>query len=69
MSFCQMKLQQTLLEMQLTPFSLLLRALLEQLQEKDQARVFAQPVDVSEVRPHPATHCYTTLHTRVVPIR
>ncbi|KAJ3612476.1 hypothetical protein NHX12_020751 [Muraenolepis orangiensis] len=45
----EMKLQQTLLEMQLTPFSLLLRALLEQLQDKDQARVFAQPVNVSEV--------------------
>ncbi|CAL8318680.1 unnamed protein product [Lota lota] len=45
----EMKLQQTLLELQLTPFSLLLRALLEQLQDKDQARVFAQPVDISEV--------------------
>ncbi|CAL8242148.1 unnamed protein product [Merluccius merluccius] len=45
----EMKLQQTLLEMQLTPFSLLLRALLEQLQDKDQARVFAHPVDISEV--------------------
>ncbi|CAL8329100.1 unnamed protein product, partial [Boreogadus saida] len=45
----EMKLQQTLFELQLTPFSLLLGALLEQLQEKDQARVFAQPVDVSEV--------------------
>lgn len=44
-----MKLQQSLLEMQLMPFSLLLRALLEQLQDKDQARVFAQPVDVSQV--------------------
>ena len=58
-----MKLQQTLFELQLTPFSLLLGALLEQLQEKDQARVFAQPVDVGEVRRHTATHCYTLLHT------
>lgn len=35
--------------MQLTPFSILLRALLDQLQTKDQARIFTQPVDVSEV--------------------
>uniref|UniRef100_A0A3P9JX70 Bromodomain containing 1 n=1 Tax=Oryzias latipes TaxID=8090 RepID=A0A3P9JX70_ORYLA len=41
--------QKTLLEMQLTPFSILLRVLLDQLQAKDQARIFAQPVDVSEV--------------------
>ncbi|KAG7240665.1 hypothetical protein INR49_026553 [Caranx melampygus] len=45
----EIKLQETLLEMQLTPFSILLRALLDQLQAKDQARIFAQPVDVSEV--------------------
>ena len=35
--------------MQLTPFSILLRALLDQLQAKDQAKIFTQPVDVSEV--------------------
>ncbi|KAM9327679.1 bromodomain-containing protein 1 isoform 2-T2 [Pholidichthys leucotaenia] len=45
----EIKLQETLLEMQLTPFSILLRALLDQLQTKDQARIFAQPVDVIEV--------------------
>uniref|UniRef100_A0A8C8DVZ6 Bromodomain containing 1a n=1 Tax=Oryzias sinensis TaxID=183150 RepID=A0A8C8DVZ6_9TELE len=45
----EIKLQETLLEMQLTPFSILLRVLLDQLQAKDQARIFAQPVDVSEV--------------------
>uniref|UniRef100_A0A8C5HZ32 Bromodomain containing 1 n=1 Tax=Gouania willdenowi TaxID=441366 RepID=A0A8C5HZ32_GOUWI len=45
----EIKLQETLLEMQLTPFSILLRALLDQLQTKDQARIFIQPVDVSEV--------------------
>ncbi|KAM6895425.1 bromodomain-containing protein 1-like isoform 1-T1 [Xenentodon cancila] len=45
----EIKLQETLLEMQLTPFSILLRALLDQLQAKDQARIFTQPVDVSEV--------------------
>ncbi|XP_008280054.1 bromodomain-containing protein 1 isoform X2 [Stegastes partitus] len=45
----EIKLQETLLEMQLTPFSILLRALLDQLQAKDQARIFTQPVDVDEV--------------------
>lgn len=45
----EIKLQETLLEMQLTPFSILLRALLDQLQAKDQARIFTQPVDVTEV--------------------
>lgn len=35
--------------MQLTPFNILLRALLDQLQAKDQARIFTQPVDVTEV--------------------
>uniref|UniRef100_A0A3Q3LDV4 Bromodomain containing 1a n=1 Tax=Mastacembelus armatus TaxID=205130 RepID=A0A3Q3LDV4_9TELE len=45
----EIKLQETLLEMQLTPFSILLRALLDQLQAKDQARIFTQPVDVNEV--------------------
>lgn len=45
----QIKQQEALLEMQLTPFSILLRALLDQLQTKDQARIFTQPVDVSEV--------------------
>ncbi len=35
--------------MQLTPFSILLRTLLDQLQTKDQAKIFTQPVDVSEV--------------------
>lgn len=50
LSGLQIKQHETLLEMQLTPFSILLRALLDQLQMKDQARIFAQPVDVSEVR-------------------
>lgn len=45
----EIKLHETLLEMRLTPFSILLRAVLDQLQAKDQARIFAQPVDVSEV--------------------
>lgn len=35
--------------MQLTPFNILLIALLDQLQTKDQAKIFAQPVDINEV--------------------
>lgn len=50
----QIKQHETLLEMQLTPFSILLRALLDQLQMKDQARIFSQPVDVSEVKKSPS---------------
>ncbi|XP_072527928.1 bromodomain-containing protein 1b isoform X1 [Salminus brasiliensis] len=45
----EMKLQQSVLEMQLTPFTLILQVVLDQLQEKDQARVFAQPVSIKEV--------------------
>ncbi|XP_041752690.2 bromodomain-containing protein 1-like isoform X2 [Coregonus clupeaformis] len=45
----EMKLQQSLLEVQLTPFSILLRSVLEQLQERDQAKIFAHPVDIKEV--------------------
>ncbi|KAI5627088.1 bromodomain containing 1b isoform X1, partial [Silurus asotus] len=45
----QVKLQQSVLEMQLTPFSIMLRAVLNQLQEKDQAKVFSQPVSIKEV--------------------
>ncbi|XP_047452373.1 bromodomain-containing protein 1-like isoform X2 [Mugil cephalus] len=45
----EMKLQQSVLEVQLTPFNILLRAVLSQLQEKDQYSIFAQPVNVKEV--------------------
>ncbi|CAL9695158.1 unnamed protein product [Knipowitschia caucasica] len=45
----EMKLQQSVLEMQLTPFNILLRAVLRQLQEKDHYSIFAQPVNTSEV--------------------
>ncbi|KAI4887824.1 hypothetical protein NFI96_006697 [Prochilodus magdalenae] len=45
----EMKLQESILEMQLTPFTILLRSVLDQLQEKDQARIFAQPVSIKEV--------------------
>ncbi|XP_061698167.1 bromodomain-containing protein 1-like isoform X3 [Syngnathoides biaculeatus] len=45
----EMKLQQLALEVQLTPFNILLRAVLGQLQQKDQYNVFAQPVSTKEV--------------------
>ncbi|TDH09775.1 hypothetical protein EPR50_G00091930 [Perca flavescens] len=45
----EMKLQQSALEGQLTPFNILLRAVLSQLQEKDQYSIFAQPVNIKEV--------------------
>uniref|UniRef100_A0A3B5QPG4 Bromodomain containing 1 n=1 Tax=Xiphophorus maculatus TaxID=8083 RepID=A0A3B5QPG4_XIPMA len=45
----KLKREETVLEMKLTPFSILLRALLDQLQAKDQAKIFTQPVDVNEV--------------------
>lgn len=46
----QMKQQQSVLEVQLTPFNILLRAVLSQLQEKDHYSIFAQPVSIKEVR-------------------
>ncbi|XP_048010922.1 bromodomain-containing protein 1 isoform X2 [Megalobrama amblycephala] len=45
----EIMLQQTLMEFQLTPFTVLLRAVLDQLQEKDQAHIFAEPVSIKEV--------------------
>ncbi|XP_068595222.1 bromodomain-containing protein 1-like [Brachionichthys hirsutus] len=45
----EMKQQQSVLEYQLTPVNILLRAVLSQLQEKDQYSIFAQPVGVKEV--------------------
>ncbi|XP_041859482.1 bromodomain and PHD finger-containing protein 3 [Melanotaenia boesemani] len=45
----QVKVHQASLEMQLTPMLVLLRSTLDQLQEKDTAQIFAQPVDLKEV--------------------
>uniref|UniRef100_A0A8D3EC57 Bromodomain and PHD finger containing, 3b n=1 Tax=Scophthalmus maximus TaxID=52904 RepID=A0A8D3EC57_SCOMX len=45
----QVKVHQAALEMQLTPMLMLLRSTLDQLQEKDAAQIFAQPVDLKEV--------------------
>ncbi|XP_078500473.1 bromodomain and PHD finger-containing protein 3 isoform X1 [Lissotriton helveticus] len=45
----QVKVQQAALELQLTPFNVLLRTTLDLLQEKDPARIFADPVNLKEV--------------------
>ncbi|XP_041743414.2 bromodomain and PHD finger-containing protein 3 isoform X5 [Coregonus clupeaformis] len=45
----QMKLQQAALELKLTPALILLRSTLDQLQEKDTAQIFSQPVNLAEV--------------------
>ncbi|XP_074498964.1 bromodomain and PHD finger-containing protein 3 isoform X3 [Sebastes fasciatus] len=45
----QVKVHQDALEMQLTPMLVLLRSTLEQLQEKDTAQIFAEPVNIKEV--------------------
>ncbi|KAF0034801.1 hypothetical protein F2P81_012559 [Scophthalmus maximus] len=45
----QMKIQQAALELKLTPALMLLRSTLDQLQEKDTAKIFSQPVNLSEV--------------------
>ncbi|KAK2897928.1 bromodomain and PHD finger-containing protein 3 isoform X1 [Channa argus] len=45
----QVRVHQAALEMQLTPMLILLRSTLDQLQEKDTAQIFLQPVDIKEV--------------------
>uniref|UniRef100_A0A1A7Y2P9 Bromodomain containing 1 n=1 Tax=Iconisemion striatum TaxID=60296 RepID=A0A1A7Y2P9_9TELE len=45
----ELKLQQSMMEAQLTPFNIFLRAVLKQLQAKDQYNIFAQPVSIKEV--------------------
>ncbi|XP_069346844.1 bromodomain-containing protein 1 isoform X6 [Eulemur rufifrons] len=40
----QVKLEQVAMELRLTPLTVLLRSVLDQLQEKDPAKIFAQPV-------------------------
>lgn len=44
-----MKIQQAALDLKLTPALSLLRCTLDQLQEKDTAKIFSQPVNLSEV--------------------
>ncbi|XP_065710843.1 bromodomain and PHD finger-containing protein 3 isoform X2 [Patagioenas fasciata] len=45
----QVKVQQAAMELQLTPFNVLLRTTLDLLQEKDAAQIFAEPVNLKEV--------------------
>ncbi|XP_013909351.1 PREDICTED: bromodomain and PHD finger-containing protein 3 isoform X3 [Thamnophis sirtalis] len=45
----QVKVQQAAMELQLTPFNVLMRTTLDLLQEKDPAQIFADPVNLSEV--------------------
>ncbi|XP_072928903.1 peregrin isoform X2 [Hemitrygon akajei] len=45
----QLKIQQFAMELQLTPFLILLRKTLEQLQEKDTGNIFGEPVPLKEV--------------------
>lgn len=45
----QVKIQQAALDLKLTPALSLLRCTLDQLQEKDTAKIFSQPVNLSEV--------------------
>ena len=44
-----MDIHQTITEFQLTPFSVLLRQTLEQLQQRDVLGIFAEPVSAEEV--------------------
>lgn len=48
------------LEMQLTPFLVLLRNTLEQLQDRDTSNFFTEPVPLAEVT-HTHTHSHTPL--------
>lgn len=54
----KIKVQELALEMQLTPFLVLMRSTLEQLQERDTSNFFTEPVPLSEV--HFTTHTHTT---------
>lgn len=44
----QVKIQQAAMELQLSPFNVLLRTTLDLLQEKDPAQIFAEPVNLRE---------------------
>lgn len=47
------------LEMQLTPFLVLLRSTLEQLQERDTNNFFTEPVPLAEVNTQSQTHTFS----------
>lgn len=68
----QVKVEQMALELRLTPLTVLLRSVLDQLQDKDPARIFAQPVSLTEVgvRAQTARHCCSSAlaHTLVLSV-
>lgn len=53
-----MKIQQAALELTLTPALVLLQSTLDQLQEKDTAKIFSQPVNLSEVSELKLQFCF-----------
>lgn len=58
----QVKVERMALELRLTPLTVLLRSVLDQLQDKDPARIFAQPVSLKEVgvrAPGPSRRCWS----------
>lgn len=62
----QIKVQQMALEMQLTPFLVLLRSTLEQLQERDTNNFFTEPVPLAEVNTHTYGLTFTCLYISVI---
>ncbi|NXQ35030.1 BRPF3 protein, partial [Alaudala cheleensis] len=54
----QVKVQQAAMELQLTPFNVLLRTTLDLLQEKDAAHIFTEPVNLNEASPFPEVPDY-----------
>nr|XP_046251767.1 bromodomain and PHD finger-containing protein 3 isoform X3 [Scatophagus argus] len=65
----QVKVHQAALEMKLTPMLVLLRSTLQQLQEKDAAQIFAQPVNITEVPDYlefiSQPMDFSTMHTKL----
>lgn len=66
--FLQVKVHQAVMELKLTPALMLQRSTLDQLQEKDSGRIFAEPVDIKEViglKCDGHICCYFCAYTRV----
>ncbi|MBN3304646.1 BRPF3 protein, partial [Amia calva] len=59
----QVKVHQAAMELQLTPFLVLLRSTLDQLQEKDAAQIFAEPVNLREFISQPMD--FSTMRTKL----
>lgn len=56
------------LEMQLTPFLVLLRSTLEQLQERDTNNFFTEPVPLAEVNTHMHMDLIVPVFTLLLPV-